>query len=134
MRLVASVIPDQSLPRPTPQDAVALVTLIELDATASTVARDLATALRAEPELLEMQFTADAAYLFKTYSTKVWAAQRAGVAVRGEDSLGRLAGEGEREVRLLAASDAGWRYQAFTDPEITKLIACTAVTNRDAGD
>jgi hypothetical protein len=127
-------MPDQSLPRPTPQDAVALVTLIESDATVSTVARDLAAALRAQPELLEMQFTADAAYLFRTYSTKVWAAQRAGLAVRGEDSLGRLAGEGEREVLLLAASDAGWRYQAFTDPDMTKLIACSAVTNKDAGD
>ena len=127
-------MPEQSLPRPTAQDAVALVTLIESDATASAVARDLAATLRAQPELLEMQFTADAAYLFKTYSTKIWAARRAGLAVRGEDSLGRLAGEGEREVRLLAASAAGWRYQAFTALDMTKLIACTAVTNKDGGD
>ncbi|MDQ6852137.1 MAG: hypothetical protein M3046_00370 [Actinomycetota bacterium] len=125
-------MPQESLPRPTAEDAQALVTLIESEPAANRAARELAATLRITPEVLEAQFMADASYLFQTYSLKVSAAQRHGLSLRGEDELSRLQHQGQDMLRLMAASDARWHYQAFTDRNITKLVACLAVIKRDA--
>jgi hypothetical protein len=122
----------EPLPRPTARDARALAELIESEPDASVTARDLASALQARPALLEIQFIAEAAYLFKIYSNKVWAAQHSGLALRGEDELSRIAAQGQSSLRLMAASDGDWHYQAFTDPNMTRLVACISVAKKDA--
>src|ERR1700731_3998829 len=121
----------ESLPRPTAAEARALAELIESEPAAGVAARDLASALQTRPELLEIQFIADAAYLFKIYSNKVWAAQRSGLSLRGEDELSRIAAQGQSRLRLMAASDGDWHYQAFTNPNMTRLVACISVGNKD---
>jgi hypothetical protein len=124
-------VAEQGLGPPTAEEAQALAELIDAESSASDAARDLAVALKAVPESLNTQFLAEAAYVSETYRIKVTSAHRAGLATRSDEDLDRIAAEGSGLVRLLAASDRGWHYQAFTDPGLSRLIGCLAVAKRD---